>query len=216
MRRVTLSSRTSEIRLCPISASALVQLERPRNRVLICRIVLQDASHKCENHLLCLCQNEKRTPTMMPFLFISVPDDVLLSHTVARAVPSAQEGLTSEFGMGSGVSPPLLSPENSSTNIVALQHKPIVICCEIKSLVKSHGHISTTRLNTLLCLHLWPINLVIYKGPSVRKCGGISHLGRGFVLRCFQRLSFPNIATQPCRWSDNWYTSGSSVPVLSY
>ena len=30
----------------------------------------------------------------------------LLSHTVARAVPSAQEGLTSEFGMESGVAPP--------------------------------------------------------------------------------------------------------------
>ena len=27
----------------------------------------------------------------------------LLSHTVTHAVPSAQEGLTSEFGMGSGV-----------------------------------------------------------------------------------------------------------------
>ncbi|SUZ97065.1 uncharacterized protein METZ01_LOCUS49919 [marine metagenome] len=31
---------------------------------------------------------------------------------VSRAVPSAQWGLTAEFGMGSGVSPTLLSPEN--------------------------------------------------------------------------------------------------------
>ena len=37
----------------------------------------------------------------------------LLSHTVARVVPSAREGLTAEFGMGSGVTPPLWSPENS-------------------------------------------------------------------------------------------------------
>jgi len=29
----------------------------------------------------------------------------LLSHTVARAVPSALRGLTSLFGMGRGVSP---------------------------------------------------------------------------------------------------------------
>ena len=36
--------------------------------------------------------------------------DNLLSHTVARAVPLAQEGLTSEFGMGSGRTPPLSSP----------------------------------------------------------------------------------------------------------
>ena len=35
----------------------------------------------------------------------------LLSHTVARAVPSALEGLTSVFGMGTGVAPPKLPPE---------------------------------------------------------------------------------------------------------
>ena len=37
--------------------------------------------------------------------------DDLLSHIVANAVPSALEGLTSVFGMGTGVTPPLLSPE---------------------------------------------------------------------------------------------------------
>ena len=36
--------------------------------------------------------------------------DVLLSHTVTRAVPSTQKSLTSEFGMGSGVASLLLSP----------------------------------------------------------------------------------------------------------
>ena len=41
------------------------------------------------------------------------------------------------------------------------------------------------------CLHLQPINLVFFKGPS-----GIPYLGAGFVLRCFQRLSVPDIATQ--------------------
>ena len=30
------------------------------------------------------------------------------------------------------------------------------------------------------------------------------------------RLSFPNVATQLYPWRDNWYTSGSSTPVLSY
>jgi len=33
--------------------------------------------------------------------------DVLLSHTVTSAVPSAQTGLASGFGMGPGVSLPL-------------------------------------------------------------------------------------------------------------
>jgi hypothetical protein len=71
--------------------------------------------------------------------------------------------------------------------------------------------ISTTRLNTLLCVHLSPINVLVSDGPEVRV-----YLEVGFALRCFQRLSDPNIATQPCRWRDNWYTRGSSTPVLSY
>ena len=45
---------------------------------------------------------------------------------------------------------------------------------------------------------------------------GKIHLWRGFPLRCFQRLSRPDIATRHCRWHDNRYTRGQSVPVLSY
>ena len=45
---------------------------------------------------------------------------------------------------------------------------------------------------------------------------GRPYLGVGFPLRCFQRLSFPSIATQRCHWRDNWCTRGSSIPVLSY
>ena len=37
---------------------------------------------------------------------------VLLSHTAARAVPSALKGLTSVFGMGTGVALSLSRPEN--------------------------------------------------------------------------------------------------------
>ena len=39
----------------------------------------------------------------------------LLSHTVTGAVPSALEGLTSVFEMGTGVSPPQLPPESLYT-----------------------------------------------------------------------------------------------------
>ena len=35
-------------------------------------------------------------------------------------------------------------------------------------------------------------------------------------LRCFQRLSVPYVAAQPCHWHDNWCTRGTSIPVLSY
>src|SRR5699024_12096917 len=45
---------------------------------------------------------------------------------------------------------------------------------------------------------------------------GKSHLEGGFMLRCFQHLSRSYIATQRCRWHDNWYTRGMSIPVLSF
>ena len=44
--------------------------------------------------------------------FLNNPGDFLLSHAVARAVPSAPAGLTSVFGMGTGVTLPTKPPEN--------------------------------------------------------------------------------------------------------
>src|SRR5574338_1219321 len=45
------------------------------------------------------------------------PGDFLLSHAVSRAVPSAPAGLTSVFGMGTGVTLPTKSPENFQNRI---------------------------------------------------------------------------------------------------
>ena len=45
---------------------------------------------------------------------------------------------------------------------------------------------------------------------------GNPYLGDGLALRCFQRLSSPNIATLRCPWQDSRHTSGSSLPALSY
>ena len=42
-----------------------------------------------------------------------IPGNDLLSRPVARAVPSAQTGLTAVFGMGTGVTPSLWSPDIS-------------------------------------------------------------------------------------------------------
>jgi len=56
-----------------------------------------------------------------------------------------------------------------------------------------------------------PINVVISHGPQT-----IPYLGVGFPLRCFQRLSVPNIATEQCRWYDSSQTRGSFISVLSY
>ncbi len=85
---------------------------------------------------------------------------------------------------------------------------------------KHHGQasrpISTRKLRALQLLHIGPINLVVYKGSLGRLPCGRHHLEAGFTLRCFQRLSQPNLATQLCLWRDNWCTRGSSIPVLSY
>ncbi|OWY73889.1 hypothetical protein B5M19_02175 [Mesomycoplasma hyopneumoniae] len=51
---------------------------------------------------------------------------------------------------------------------------------------------------------------------SIRNFIRNTHLWGSFPLRCFQRLSFPYLATQLCLWQDNWNTSGTSTPVLSY
>ena len=45
-------------------------------------------------------------------LFHLNPGGDLLSHTAARAVPSALRGLTSVFEMGTGVTPSALPPRN--------------------------------------------------------------------------------------------------------
>ena len=75
--------------------------------------------------------------------------------------------------------------------------------------LKNVWFISTPRLNTLRCLHLEPIN------PLISGKSKSSHLGVGFALICFQRLSVPNVATQQCSWRNNWYTRGWFIPVLS-
>ena len=62
----------------------------------------------------------------------------------------------------------------------------------------SFRSISNHQLNTLLYLHLGPIYLVVFKGSYLIE---ISHLEGGFTLRCLQRLSLPDLATLPCRWS---------------
>ena len=76
--------------------------------------------------------------------------------------------------------------------------------------------ISIGQLNALPRLHLRPIDVVVYDGPSGGLRPGRPRLEVRFPLRCFQRLSSPDTATQRCHWRDNWYTGGPSNPVLSY
>ena len=71
--------------------------------------------------------------------------------------------------------------------------------------------IRTGQLNTLLCFHTRPINVVVFHGSSGRPGFEV-----GFPLRCIQRLSRPYIATRRCGGRHNRYTRGTSIPVLSY
>ena len=69
-----------------------------------------------------------------------------------------------------------------------------------------------------ICYHTYTSNLstLCSSRGLTSLCYGKSHLEVGFTLRCFQRLSLPDLATQLCFWRNNWYTIGRSIPVLSY
>ena len=71
--------------------------------------------------------------------------------------------------------------------------------------------ISTGQLHTSLRFHIRPINVVVFHDSQ-----GNTRFEGGFLLRCFQQLSRPNIATLQCGWRHNRSTRDSSNPVLSY
>ena len=76
------------------------------------------------------------------------------------------------------------------------------------------------RLVTVSSIHYCTSTSALSTSSSSRGLtslkNGISHLEGGFTLRCLQRLSLPDLATLPCSWHCNRYTSGPSIPVLSY
>ena len=76
--------------------------------------------------------------------------------------------------------------------------------------------VSTGRLRPSRGFHVRPIYHVFSMGPTEAGASRSPYLEEGFPLRCFQRLSHPNVANQPYPWQDNWHTRGSSTQVLSY
>ena len=93
----------------------------------------------------------------------------LLSQGAPPQVPSARAVFTSVFGMGTGVSPPLLPPEISCQSSALRNARSTPLEDSIASTntekISSPRPISTGRLNTLPCVHLRPIYLVVYQGP---------------------------------------------------
>ena len=119
----------------------------------------------------------------------------LLSHLVAQAVPSAQEGLTSGFGMGPGVSPPLWPPKRGLP--IAREAVEGAI---LESELENHDSereqkpsprpISTGRLHALPRFHLRPINLVVFEGPYLVDPVGDLISGRVSHLDAFSAYLF--------------------------
>ena len=103
----------------------------------------------------------------------------LSSRTVAHRVLSTQVSLTTVFGMGTGGPSPLSAPTNerglSKLNNERKEWQ------DINHWGLSPRPISIRWLNTLPCLHLEPINLVVYKGSYCLRMGYL-------ILRTASRL----------------------------
>ena len=157
------------------------------------------------------------------------------------AVPSALAGLTSLFGMGRGghrryrhlkaflgsqriktlrfrnqdlmlkqfalfLVSFFLPLQQPKTYIRRSNQKTTAIICSKKA---SGNQYYSAML--LPALHLQPINVIVSHNPIWK-----THLVASFALRCFQRLSIPNVATLQYSWRHNRFTRGQSNPVLSY
>jgi hypothetical protein len=100
------------------------------------------------------------------------PGGDLLSHAVSRAVPSALEGLTAVFGMGTGVSPQTWPPGKGwQPGKCRSESAEVPWCVPGRTAQGGMGGqaarpISTGQLNALPRLHTRPIHVVVYDGPS--------------------------------------------------
>ena len=93
-----------------------------------------------------------------------------------------------------------------------------IIHGEQDSNLESRGKQSAESLGLLVPLG-WDIATLTpaaYPRRRLRRPSGISNLGAGFALRCFQRLSNPHLGTRRCSWRNNRYARGMSNTVLSY
>ena len=110
-------------------------------------------------------------------------------------------------------------PNNVASSVLQVSVSAFfMLYCQSRFLVLTRSSprlISTGQLHPSQGFHLRPINDVVYIEPYSLK-DERSNLRESFTLRCLQRLSRPDVATQLCPWQDNWCTRGLSIPVLSY
>ena len=137
--------------------------------------------------------------------------NVLLSRAVTRQVSSTLKSLTSVFGMGTGV--PSLPSSPTLSCITPVIHSKLnnifrIFRFSFLSFLLPYSLGQALDLLVQLCLicyhtytrclsttqSSWSLTTFRY---------GKSYLKAGFTLRCFQRLSLPYLATQPCPWQNN-------------
>ena len=153
------------------------------------------------------------------------PCDVALSYaSVARPCPPSPASTLSSRPTRRATAPvqhkPRVEERESALRwccrCVAPRYMDVWVCFFCTGVSQATRAISTARLHVLPHFHLPPINVLVSHGPSEVRRPGSTHLRGGFPLRCFQRLSLPDVATRRCPWRNNRYTRGQSIPVLSY
>ena len=105
---------------------------------------------------------------------------------------------------------------NILQTVVSRDPTPRSVSACIRIMVKPHGGLVSVSST---CRHAYTSDLSTWSSSRSLQgsCDpGRSHLVEGFTLRCLQRFSLPDVATRRCRWRDNRYTRGPSIPVLSY
>ena len=153
----------------------------------------------------------------------------LSSRAASSQVLSTRESLTAVFGMGTG------GPSQPSSPDLWMVFS--VFCCvrlpDLQNFTEETTRFRTPLPQPALSLNqaldwLVPVRSIhcctytpgLSTSSSSRCLTGLrherSHLEAGFTLRCFQRLSVPDVATQRYAWRHNWYTIDPSTPVLSY
>ena len=136
------------------------------------------------------------------------------------------ESLTTVFGMGTGVAFRICSP--GRTRRAVRLGEPVICCCvdgilrRCQRLADAASPSESWTRRAISCSlesvgSMWPSVCPLVPVSSMHYCNYTSglltwsssrglprksatkpDLGEGFTLRCFQRLSFPHLAIQPC------------------
>jgi hypothetical protein len=172
------------------------------------------------------------------------PGDGLFSHRVTPAISLLLARFTTVFGMGTGGTKPpnhqklfergacahradraittetnsvATAPSSCALTTAQERAEDVGRACLCRGQSRSSPRpISTAWLRALLPFHRPPINAVFFRGSYRVNPVGELILGWASNLDAF---SFYPLRTQlpgMCRWRDNPYTGGPSVPVLSY